>query len=51
MTDKQIAEELWQILLMIRRELNTHWHESTLHSDVWDEVCRRAKLANPDYRL
>jgi len=54
MTDKQIAEELWQILLMLRRELDVHRDEATMlemHQDIWEEARRRAKLANPNYRL
>jgi len=54
MTDKQIADELWQILLMLRKELDVHGYDAAvleLHQDVWEEARRRAKLANPDYRL
>lgn len=54
MTDKQIADELFDILVMLKGELEVHSESPDMYEldiAVWYEARRRAKLANPTYRL
>jgi hypothetical protein len=50
MTDQEKIEGLWQILVMLKRELDPHPNNPTkfeLPRDAWREACRRAQEIIP----
>lgn len=49
--DESKSKELWQILVMLKRELDPHDtnpDKFELPKSAWDEAVKRAKLVNPN---